>query len=105
MRLPPPGMHSSMALSPSAPMHAVSSPCAFGPVLENGRARAIAEQHAGVAILPVDDGRQPFGTDDQHRVVGPRHDELLADFQRVDEAGAGGLDVECRRAARAQSSA
>src|SRR5262249_40511457 len=31
-----------------------------GPVLQNGRARAIAEEHAGVAVGPVHDGRELF---------------------------------------------
>src|SRR5439155_10391100 len=65
-----------------------------GTMLQNGRARAVAEEHAGVAVLPVDDGGESFGADDQHRFVGAGHDELLADFQSVDETGASGFDVE-----------
>ena len=64
-------------------------------MLQNCRARTVAEQHAGVAICPIDDGRKFFRADDQHRFVGARHDELLADFQRVNESRASRFDVEC----------
>ena len=43
---------------------------------QNRRARAVAEQDARAAILPVDDRRQFFRADDQHRVVRPGRDEL-----------------------------
>ncbi len=33
--------------------------------LENDRAGAVAEQHAGGAILPVEDARECFGADDE----------------------------------------
>ena len=72
-----------------------------GAVLQNRRAGAVAEQHAGVAVLPIDDGGKLFRADDQHGVVGARHDELLGDFQAVNKSGAGGFEVESGRAARA----
>src|SRR5674476_10231 len=70
-------------------------------MLQNRRARTVAEKHAGVAVLPVHDGRKFFRADDEHRFVSARHDELLADLQRVDETGTRGFDVECRRPRRA----
>ena len=73
----------------------------IGAVLQNGRARAIAEQHAGVAVLPVNDGRKFFRADDQHSVVGAGHDKLLADFQAVNESGTGGFEIEGGGAVRA----
>src|ERR1035438_8391984 len=48
--------------------------------LQNHRACAVAEQHAGAAVLPVNDCGKFFRTDDEHRVIRPRRDELLPDF-------------------------
>jgi hypothetical protein len=59
-----------------------------------GRAGAVAEQDARVAILPVHDGGKFFRANDEHRVVGAGHDKLLGNFQTVDKAGAGSLQVE-----------
>jgi hypothetical protein len=70
----------------------------FGTVAQDGRARAVAEEHAGVAVAPVDDGGKFFRADDQDGVVGAGHDELLADFQGENEARTGGLDVKGGRA-------
>ena len=39
-------------------------------VLQNRRARAIAKQDTGVAVLPVHNRRQFFRADDQHRLIG-----------------------------------
>ena len=61
---------------------------------QNGRAGAVAEKHAGVAIGPVRDRGQFFGADDQHGVVGVRGDELLGDFDSKQKTGAGGRDIE-----------
>ena len=72
----------------------------IGPVLEDGRARAVPEQHASGAVLPVDDRRKFLRADDQHALAGAGHDELLAYFQRVDEARARRLEVEGRRPLR-----
>jgi hypothetical protein len=63
-------------------------------MLENRRACPVAEQHASIAIRPIDDGRKFFGADDQHGLVRARHNELLADFERINEPGTGGFDVE-----------
>ena len=70
-------------------------------VLQNGRARAVAEEHTGVAIFPIDDGGKLLRTNHQHRVVGVRIDELLADLNPVDETRASGLEIECGGAVRA----
>ena len=68
------------------------------PVLQHGRARTVAKEDARVAVLPIHDGRKLFRADDQNGVIGAGHDELLGDFQAVDESGAGGLQVEGGRA-------
>src|SRR5438093_6207483 len=60
----------------------------MGTVLQNRRARAVAKEHASVAVLPVHNGRKLLRADDQHGVVGARHDELLRDFEAVDKTGA-----------------
>ena len=70
-------------------------------ILQDSGAPAIAEQDAGVAIFPIDDRGQFFGTDHEHGVVGAGHDELLGDFESVDEARAGGFEIERSRATRA----
>ncbi len=51
--------------------------------------------------MPVDDRGKLFRTDDEHRFIGAGHDELLADLQGVDEAGARRLNVEGGRLERA----
>ena len=61
---------------------------------QDGRAGAVAEEDAGVAIRPIGDRGQLFRADHEHRVVGVRGDELLRDFDREKETGAGGGDVE-----------
>ena len=66
-------------------------------VLQHGGARAVAEEDAGVAILPVHDGGEFLRADHQHGVVRAGHDELLPDLECVNEPGAGRLDVERRR--------
>ena len=52
--------------------------------LQNGRARTVPEQHAGVAIRPIHDGRKFLRPDHQNRIVGAGGDKLLADFQPTD---------------------
>ena len=95
-RLPPPAMKSRSAFRPSAPITAVSKPCALGRFCKHRRARAVAEEHAGVAVLPVHDRRELFRADDQYRVVGAGHDELLRDLQSVNEARTSRLQIEAR---------
>ena len=65
-----------------------------GTMAQNRRARAVAEQHAGVAVFPIDDGGKFFRADDQHGVVGAGHDELLANLQSENKTGTGGLNVK-----------
>ena len=60
------------------------------------RAGAVAEQHAGVAIGPVDHARQDLDADDQHALELPALDERVGDRHAVDEAGARRRDVERR---------
>ena len=41
-----------------------------GTILEHGGACAVAEENAGVAVFPINNGRKLFGTDDEDGVVG-----------------------------------
>ncbi len=62
--------------------------------LEQHRAGAVAEQHAGGAVRVVDDRRHLVGADhhDLARLTGT--DELRRDGQRIDEARTGRLHIE-----------
>ena len=55
-------------------------------VLKDCRAGPVAKENTGVAVFPVDDGREFFRADDQDGLIGAGEDELLADFHRVNEA-------------------
>ena len=62
--------------------------------LEHHCAGAIAEQHAGGAILPVEDARERFRADHHGALELPGLEEIVGNGQRVDEARAHGLHVE-----------
>jgi hypothetical protein len=63
-------------------------------------AGAVAEQHAGGAVLEIEDAREHFGTDDQRLARGAGADHRIGHRQRVDETRADGLHVEGRAAVR-----
>ena len=71
-------------------------------MLQNRRARAIAEKDAGVAVFPIYNGREFFRADHQNGFITARQNKLLADFQRINETRTRGLNVERRRARRAE---
>ncbi len=62
--------------------------------LQQHRAGAVAEQHAGGAVGVVDDRRHLVGADHHDLARGAGGDELRADGQRIEKAGAGRLHVE-----------
>ena len=70
--------------------------------LEHDRARAVAEEHAGAAILPVEDAREDLGADHERAAMRARADEEVGGGERVDEARAHGLHVEGRAALHAE---
>ena len=61
---------------------------------QDGGAGSVAEEHAGVAVFIVDEGGEFFGPDDEGVLEGAGRDEALGDLHCVDEARAGGGDVE-----------
>ena len=62
------------------------------------RARAVAEQNARSAIVPVENAREHFGPHHQRAFVHPAPDETVRARQRIDESAAHRLHVECRAA-------
>ena len=62
--------------------------------LDQHRAGAVAEQHAGRAVGVVDDRRHLVGADHDDLARGAGLDELLRDRQRIEEARARRLHVE-----------
>ena len=82
-------------------MWVLMTPCAAAAVPQDGRARAVAEKHAGIAIGPIGDRAELLRADHEDGVVGVRHDELLRDLDREKESGAGRGDIETGGFARA----
>ena len=64
--------------------------------LQHDGAGAVAEQHAGAAVLPVEDAREGFGADDEGALELAGLEEVVGDGERVDEARAHRLHVEGR---------
>ena len=64
--------------------------------LEHDSSGTVTEQHAGSSVGPVEQSRMSIGTDHQRSLDGTGSKELLGDAQRIDEAGAHCLHVECR---------
>src|SRR5690349_23706480 len=61
---------------------------------ENGCTGTVAEQNAGRAILPVNDGAHFLGADDQRGFGRAGHDQTFSGAHRVEPASAGGADIE-----------
>src|SRR5450756_313754 len=64
-----------------------------GGLHEHG-AGAVAEEHAGAAVLPVDHLAEHLGADNEDVLVDVGRNEGRGDGEAVDEAGAAGLHVE-----------
>ncbi len=62
----------------------------------NCRARAVAKQNGGVAVVPIDDARHDFGANHQNVAHRARRDELRGHDKPVNEARTRGFEVECR---------
>ena len=59
-----------------------------------GGPRTVTEQHGGGAVGPVHDGRELLRGDDEHLLCLLGRDESFRDIERVQEAGARGLNIE-----------
>ena len=62
--------------------------------LEHDRARAIAEQHAGPAVVPVQDAREGLRADHQRGAGQAVLDQAVGHGHTVDKARAHGLQIE-----------
>ena len=62
--------------------------------LEEDRAGPVAEKDAGGAVGPVHDAGEFLGADDEGAAIRAGAHHVLGDLEGVDEAGAGGGDVE-----------
>ncbi len=62
--------------------------------VQHGGGGCVAEQDGRVEVVQVQQWREHFGGDDQDTTVGPALEEVVAGLQRVEVAGAGGVDVE-----------
>jgi len=76
--LAPPRLHvQEISPRPVHILHEIQDPVSFlGTRLEQRGSCGIAEQHAGVAILVIDDGAHDIGSDHQDLVVSARLDHL-----------------------------
>ena len=75
---------------------------AFFRATQNCGTGAVPEENAGVAVFPVDEGREFFGADNERVFEGAVGDESLGNLHRVDEARARCGDVERYRSHAAQ---
>src|SRR5882724_11899993 len=62
--------------------------------LEHDGTGAVAEQHAGAAVAPVEDPRKRLRTDDEGPLVAAAAQEIVGGRQRKDETGAYRLQIE-----------
>ena len=62
---------------------------------EHHRAGAVAKEHAGAAVVPVEDTTEHFGADNQRAFGHAAADVGVGGGDGVDEAGTDGLQVEC----------
>ena len=69
---------------------------------DDDRAGAVAEEHRGAAVVVVGDARQRLGAADEHDARAAALDLRGGLVERVDEAGARGVDVDRARALGAE---
>ena len=70
---------------------------------QDHRPGAVAEQHAGAAILPIENSREGLGADHQRATGLADADEVVGHGEGEDEAGADRLDIEGGAAGHAES--
>ena len=64
--------------------------------LQHDGAGAVAEQHAGAAVVPVENARECLGADHQRALEGAGAQQVVGGREREDEAGAHRLQIERR---------
>ena len=69
---------------------------------QHDRAGTVAEQHAGAAIVPVEDAGEGLGANHQCGRGKARLDQAVGHRKAIDEAGANGLNVKRSAAGHAQ---
>ena len=94
-----PGTHRMPTCLPSACRSLARMPGVVAG-LEHHRAGAVAEQHAGGAVVEIEDARKHFGADHQRLAGAAGADHRVGHGQRIDEAAADRLHVEGRRSRR-----
>ena len=70
---------------------------------QHGCACAIAEEHAGLTVVPIEDARIGFGAHDERRVGRAAPDHAVGHRQRADETRAHGLNIKGDAAGHAES--
>ncbi len=69
--------------------------------VEHDGAGTVPEQHAGSAVVPVENPRECLGADHQGALERACAQEIVRGGEREDKSGAYGLQVECRAVADA----
>ena len=90
---------------PSAPRTKPPQPPQVGGAGDDHRAGAVAEEHGGPAVVVVGEARQRLGAADEHDARSAGLDQRGGLVQRVEEAGARGVDVDRRGAVGADARA
>ena len=67
------------------------------------RPRTVADQQAGVTVLPIGHRRYDFTADYQHRPVKPAADKLLGHRHPIDKTRTNCRQVECRHPRQPQT--
>ena len=88
------GASSRWRATPSEPRSKASSWLSASLASTHHRAGAVAEEDGGVAVLLVGEPAHGLGADEQDPVEA-HGDERVGVHQPVDEARAGGVEVEC----------
>ena len=69
------------------------APSAFA-ALEHRSSGPVAEEHAGVAVGPVDDGGQFFGADNQYVLINATGNKGAAHFEGIDKSGTSRFQIK-----------
>src|SRR5207248_7864723 len=76
---------------------------ALGYRVQEQRTGPVAEQHAGAAVLPIEDARECLGPDDERRAGLAEAQRVVGNRQRKDETGAHRLHIESSAARHSEA--